>query len=133
MQEQVLPSIKSVNYKMNSNINSNLTRHLELLKRSEHFKNLGQSFYKEEEENCLEFLGYETDIEDYLYWNKRFEIFSMMKKFLDGIISGEQLSYLSSELREKVNQKIYKLISNLSSRKFQDFNPDLRLKCLLRG
>ena len=66
--------------------NYNRTRHLEFLKR----KNLGEKLSIDE---AFEFLGYRADIENYCYWKNRFKLSSMMKRFLNGVLSKPKMTF----------------------------------------
>lgn len=103
-------------------------RHLELIQRNQYFENLGKNFFDEERENYFEFLMYQAEIGEYFYWENRLEIFSMMEQFLKQKISGDQLSTKISYLREDVSAKSNKLLSEFSSGKLRDFNPNLTFK-----
>ena len=113
-------------------MNYNLTRHIELLKPYQDYKNIGKELSEEEPENFLEFWGYQLAIENHLYWNNRFIIFSIVEKFLNGSIDRKELSYSIFALQRAVTGEVAlrssKLVSEYSSGKFQDLNLNFRFK-----
>lgn len=110
----------------------NLIRHIELVKPFNYFQNLGKNLAQEEPENFLEFSKYEIYIEDYLYWKKRFKYLSLMQNFLNEKIDIEEFSdnifAFRREVEQELNDTYVKLAFESGSEKFQDFNPNLRVK-----
>ena len=51
----------------------NQQRHIQLLKRSQDFKNQGKSFYKERPEESLELSNYNIAVQYHLFWEQRFK------------------------------------------------------------
>lgn len=69
---------------------------------------------------------YEGAIQSYIYWESRRQFALLMKKFVTGIIDGEEFSDSFRELRQKLIDKCDEFIVELDSDKLKDFNPDLR-------
>lgn len=104
----------------------NQERHRKLIKRSQYFKNQGKSFYQENPDEYLELSKYEGNIQSYIYWKSRRQFVSLMEKFVDRKISGEQFSDSFLELRRKLIYKCDGFIEELGSEKLKDFQLDLR-------
>ena len=66
----------------------NQQRHLQLLKRSQEFKNQGKSFYKESREETLEFSGYNLAVEENIFWQHRYQVEELLQDFLHQKIDG---------------------------------------------
>ena len=104
----------------------NRNRHLELLKRSQYFKNQGKSFYRESTHEYLELSKYEGAIQSYIYWKNRRQFALLMEKFINGIIDGQEFSDSFLELRRKLIDTCDELIVELGSGKVKDFQIDGR-------
>ena len=108
------------------NYNYNRNRHLKLLKRSQTLEKQGKSLYQKSTNEYLELSRYEGAIQSYIYWESRRQFALLMKKFVTGIIDGEEFSDSFCELRQKLTDKCDEFIVELDSDKLKDFNPDLR-------
>jgi hypothetical protein len=110
----------------------NLDEHVRLLKRFQYWKDLGKSIFKEEPKDGAEFFVYHLHVEDFVWWNKRFEIVSVIEKFLNGNIGKKQFSSHIFAFRiivlEEVVEIYNTLVSDPSSEKSQNFNPDLKIE-----
>nr|YP_010472256.1 hypothetical protein NDC64_pgp087 [Navicula tsukamotoi]UVG41721.1 hypothetical protein [Navicula tsukamotoi]UVG41865.1 hypothetical protein [Navicula tsukamotoi] len=104
----------------------NQKRYIELLKRSEDFKNLGKSFYQESKDEYLELSEYEGAIQSYLYWKSRTLFALLMEKFVNRIISGEEFSDSFLELRQRLIYECDSFRKELASEKLKDFQLDSR-------
>ena len=104
----------------------NRNRHVELLKRSQDFKNQGKSFYQQSINEYLEFCKYQGAIQSYIDWESRHQFAFLMKKFVTGIIDGEEFSDSFHALSQKLIDKFDAFILELNSEKLKDFNPDVR-------
>jgi hypothetical protein len=104
--------------------NSNRTRHLELLKRSESFENLGKVFHREEFEKFSELCKSNGAISEYIQWKNRFQLASLMEEFLNRKITVEEFIDNFFLVLKKINKTTSQLILDLDSEKFEDFNPD---------
>ena len=50
----------------------NQQRHIQLLKRSQDFKDQGKSFYKESPEESLELFSYNVAVEENIFWQQSY-------------------------------------------------------------
>jgi hypothetical protein len=66
----------------------NQQRHIQLLKRSQDFKNQGKSFYKESPEEYLELSNYNAAVEQDIFWEQRYKVDGLMQDFLNRKIDG---------------------------------------------
>jgi hypothetical protein len=98
----------------------NRKRHLELLEREKHFKKLGKSFLKEEEENWLEFGYYEGFTFRYVTWENHFEFTSFVEDFLNKTISGLEFLDKFNLFRAKVSKLYREMIQELHLKNFED-------------
>jgi len=104
----------------------NQKRHIQLLKRSQSFKNQGKSFYQESTDEYLELSKYEGTIQSYIYWKSRTLFVLLMEKFVNRIISGEEFSDSFLQLRQRLVYECDGFIKELGSEKLKDFQLDLR-------
>ena len=104
----------------------NQERHRKLIKRSQYFKNQGQFFNRESPDEYLEFCKYQATIQSYIDWKSRRQLLSLMEKFVDRIISGEEFSDSFLGLRQKLRYKCDGFLEELGSGKLKDFQLDLR-------
>jgi len=70
----------------------NQQRHIQLLKRSQDFKNQGKSFYKESPEESLELSSYNVAVEEKIFWQQRYKVEELMQEFLNRKIDGHDIS-----------------------------------------
>ena len=82
----------------------NQQRHIQLLKRSQDFKNQGKSFYKERPEESLELSNYNIAVQYHLFWEQRFKVSKLMQDFLHRKIDGEEFSSSVFGLRRNLRQ-----------------------------
>ena len=68
----------------------NQQRHIQLLKRSQDFKNQGKSFYKESPEESLELSSYNVAVEEKIFWQQRYKVDELMQDFLNRKFDGEK-------------------------------------------
>ena len=61
----------------------NQQRHIQLLKRSQDFKDQGKSFYKESPEESLELSSYNAAVEENIFWQQRYKVAELMQDFLN--------------------------------------------------
>ena len=104
----------------------NRNRHVELLKRLQDFKNQEKSLSQKSRNEYLELSKYEGAIQSYIYWESRRQFAFLMKKFVTGIIDGQEFSDSFHVLRQKLIDKCDEFIVELDSEKLKDFNPDVR-------
>ena len=104
----------------------NQKRYIELLKRSEHLKNLKKSFYQESKDEYLELANYEGAIASYIYWKSRILFLRIMEKFVNKIISGEEFEDSFFELRQRLIYECEDFLKELKSEKLKDFELDPR-------
>lgn len=105
-------------------------RHIELLKRSQDFKNQGKNLFLENPEESLELSRYNATVSQHIFWQYRYQVASFMKDFLNRKIDGEELCDLVFGLRRKLIDACDKFILELGSGKVKDFQPDKRAKKL---
>lgn len=108
----------------------NQQRHIQLLKRSQDFKNQGKSFYKESPEESLELSNYNVAVQHHLFWEQRFKVSKLMQDFLHRKIDGEEFSSSVFGLRRNLRIAYDQFILELSAGKVKDFQPDPRTKKL---
>jgi len=108
----------------------NQQRHIQLLKRSQDFKNQGKSFYKESPEESLELSNYNVAVQHHLFWEQRFKVSKLMQDFLHRKIDGEEFSSSVFGLRRNLRIAYDQFILELSAEKVKDFQPDPRTKKL---
>ena len=68
----------------------NQQRHIQLLKRSQDFKDQGKSFYKESPEESLELSSYNAAVEENIFWQQRYKVAELMQDFLNRKIDGQK-------------------------------------------
>ena len=67
---------------MESNINLDKTRYIELLKKEEALKNEGTSLFNENREEDLELLSYGVILENQIYYNRKAEYTFLVEEYL---------------------------------------------------
>ena len=68
----------------------NQQKHIQLLKRSQDFKDQGKSFYKESLEESLELSSYNVAVEEKIFWQQRYKVDELMQDFLNRKIDGQK-------------------------------------------
>lgn len=104
----------------------NQKRHIQLLKHLQDLKNQGKSFYQENTDEYLELSKYEGAIQSYIYWKSRTLFVLLMEKFVNRIISGEELRDSFLQLRQRLIYECDGFIKELGSEKLKDFELDAR-------
>jgi len=102
----------------------NQKRYTELLKRSQYFKDLNKSFYKESKNDYFELLEYQSAVASHIYWKNRILLLMLMEKFVNRIISGEEFSENFLGFRQKLIYEYDDFSKELDSEKLKNFQPD---------
>ena len=108
----------------------NHQRHIQLLKRSQDFKNQGKSFYKESPEESLELSHYDVVVEQYIFWQQRYKVYELMQDFLNKKIHGQEFSSRVFGLRRNLMIASDQFLVQLGAGEVKDFQPDPRSKKL---
>jgi hypothetical protein len=108
----------------------NQQRHIQLLKRSQDFKDQGKSFYKESPEESLELSSYNAAVEENIFWQQRYKVAELMKDFLNRKIDGELFCDQVFGLRRNLMIASDKFLIQLGAGEVKDFQPDPRSKKL---
>lgn len=93
--------------------NYNLRSHLRLLKQEEKTRN-----------EALELSEYNTQVNQHIEWEERFEIASVMQDFLSKKIDAHEFHDSVFGLRRKSLEKYKKFLSKLVSEEIKDFCPN---------
>jgi hypothetical protein len=104
----------------------NQERHLQLLKRSQDFKNQGRSFYTESPEECSELRIYNGFVEEHIFWEQRYQVEEFMQDFLNKKIDGEEFCDHVFGLRRNLGIASEKFLVQLVAGEVKDFQPDPR-------
>lgn len=108
----------------------NQQRHIELLKRSQYFKDQGKSFYKESPEEYLELSSYNLAVEENIFWQERYKVAELMQDFLNRKIDGQEFCGRVFGLRRNLMIGSDKFLIQLGAGEVKDFQPDPRSKKL---
>ena len=108
----------------------NQRRHIQLLKRSQDFKNQGKSFYKESPEESLELSHYNAAVEQHIFWEQRYEVYELMEDFLNRKITGQKFCDRVFGLRRNLMNTSDQFLVQLGGVGVKDFQPDPRSKNL---
>jgi hypothetical protein len=108
----------------------NQQRHVQLLKRSQDFKNQGKSFYKESPEESLELSSYNIAVEEKIFWQHRYKVDELMQDFLNRKINGQEFCDQVFGLRRNLMIARNKFLIQLGAGEVKDFQPDPRSKKL---
>ena len=108
----------------------NQQRHIQLLKRSQDFKNQGKSFYKESPEESLELSSYNAAVEENIFWQQRYKVAELMQDFLNRKIDGQKFCDRVFGLRRNLMIASDKFLIQLGAGEVKDFQPDPRSKKL---
>jgi hypothetical protein len=108
----------------------NQERHIELLKRSQDFKNQGKSFSVENKDEFFELCQYDVALESHIFWEDQYHVDVSMavEDFLNRKIDGEELFILVCAFRRALMDAFDKFQLELisGSEKIKDFQPDKR-------
>lgn len=69
----------------------NQKRHIQLLKRSQDFKNQGKDLFIENREEDFELSKQNTAVAEHIFWQDRYQVALLMEDFLNRKIDGEEL------------------------------------------
>ncbi len=108
----------------------NQQRHIQLLKRSQDFKNQGKSFYKESPEESLELSSYNVAVEEKIFWEQRYKVDELMQDFLNRKIDGQEFCDRVFGLRRNLMIARDQFLVQLGAGEVKDFQPDPRSKKL---
>ena len=108
----------------------NQQRHIQLLKRSQDFKDQGKSFYKESQEESLELSSYNVAVEENIFWQQRYKVAELMQDFLNRKIDGQEFCDRVFGLRRNLMIASDKFLIQLGAGEVTDFQPDPRSKKL---
>jgi len=108
----------------------NQQRHIQLLKRSQDFKDQGKSFYKESPEESLELSSYNAAVEENIFWQQRYKVAELMQDFLNRKIDGQKFCDRVFGLRRNLMIARDKFLIQLGAGEVKDFQPDPRSKKL---
>ena len=108
----------------------NQQRHIQLLKRSQDFKNQGKSFYKQSRDESLELSHYNAAVEQHIFWQQRYKVYELMQDFLNRKIHGQEFSSRVFGLRRNLMNASDKFLVQLGAGEVKDFQPDPRSKNL---
>jgi hypothetical protein len=106
----------------------NLQRHIQLLKRSQDFKNQGKSFYSESPEESLELSHYNVAVEQHIFWQQRDKVAELMQDFLNRKIDGQEFSSKVFGLRRNLMIASDQFLVQLGAGEVKDFQQDPRSK-----
>jgi hypothetical protein len=106
-----------------NDINYNLKRHVELLKRKEKIISQNESFFKENRTESLELSKYSAAVSQHIFWEDRFEVASVIQAFLNKEMDGQEFHDSVFGLRRKHLAKCDKFLSRLVSEEIKDFYP----------
>ena len=76
----------------------NKVRHLELLRRFLDYKKQGKNFHRENRDEDLELLHYQSKLQDYIFWESREQFALLMKNLGNGSIDMEEFKISFSRL-----------------------------------
>lgn len=108
----------------------NQQRHIQLLKRSQDFKDQGKWIYKESPEEDLELSSYNIAVEQNIFWQQRYEVAELMQDFLNRKIDGQEYCDRIFGLRRNSMIATDKFLIQLGAGEVKDFQPDPRSKKL---
>ena len=108
----------------------NQQRHIQLLKRSQDFKDQGKSFYKESPEESLELSSYNAAVEENIFWQQRYKVAELLQDFLNRKIDGQEFCDRVFGLRRNLMIVTKKFLIQLGAGEVKDFQPDPRSKKL---
>ncbi len=104
----------------------NRKRHVQLLERSQFFKNQGKSFDQENMDDYLELLKYEGIIQSYIYWTSRTFFVLLLEKFVNRLMSGEEFNDNFRQLHQGLIYEFHAFKKKLSSEQLIGFYIDPR-------
>ena len=106
----------------------NQQRHIQLLNRSQDFKDQGKSFYKESPEEYLELSSFNVAVEENIFWQQRYKVAELMQDFRK--IDGQEFCDRVFGLRRNLMIASDKFLIQLAAGEVKDFQPDPRSKKL---
>ena len=107
-----------------ADINYNLKRHIELLKRKEKVISQNKSFFKENRTESLELSEYSAAVSQHIFWEDRFEVASVIQAFLNKEMDGQEFHDSVFGLRRNHIDKCDKFLSKLVSEEIKEFFPN---------
>ena len=107
-----------------NDINYNLKRHVELLKREEKVLSQNKSFFKKNRAECLELSKYSAAVSQHISWEDRFEVAWVIQAFLNKEINAEEFHDSVFGLRRNHIDKCNKFLSKLVSEEIKEFFPN---------
>ena len=107
-----------------ADINYNLKRHIELLKRKEKVISQNKSFFKENRTESLELSEYSAVVSQHIFWEDRFEVASVIQAFLNKEMDGQEFHDSVFGLRRKHLAKCDKFLSKLVYGEIKYFFPN---------
>ena len=105
----------------------NQIKHIELLKRSQDFKNQGKSFEQESPKEYLELLSYDIVVHETIVLQQRSKIQKLMQDFLDKKIDGEDFCSNVFGLRRTCMIAGDQFLVQLAAGEVENFQPDSRV------
>lgn len=108
----------------------NQQRHIQLLKRSQDFKNQGKSFYNESQQESLELSSYNVAVEEKIFWQQRYKVDEFMQDFLNRKIDGREFCGRVFGLRRNLMIATDQFLVQLGAGEVKDFQPDPKSKKL---
>jgi hypothetical protein len=108
----------------------NQQRHIQLLKRSQDFKNQGKSFYNESQQESLELSSYNVAVEEKIFWQQRYKVDEFMQDFLNRKIDGREFCGRVFGLRRNLMISTDQFLVQLGAGEVKDFQPDPKSKKL---
>nr|UQS76325.1 hypothetical protein [Haslea ostrearia] len=108
----------------------NQQRHIQLLKRSQDFKDQGKSFYNESPEESLELSSYNVAVEQEIFWQQRYKVDELMQDFVNRKIDGEDFCGGVFGLHRNLIIARDQFLVQLGAGEVKDFQPDPRSKKL---
>lgn len=108
----------------------NQQRHIQLLKRSQDFKDQGKFFYNESPEESLELSSYNIAVEEEIFWQQRYKVDELMQDFVNRKIDGEEFCGRVFGLRRNLMIACDQFLVQLGTGEVKDFQPDPRSKKL---
>jgi hypothetical protein len=106
-----------------NDINYNLKRHVELLKREEKVLSQNKSFFKKNRAECLELSKYSAAVSQHISWEDRFEVAWVIQAFLNKEMDNHEFHDSVFGLRRKHLAKCDKFLSKLVFEEIKDFSP----------
>ena len=105
-------------------------RHIHLLNLFEALKKEGKHMFRENRADYLELADYNAMVEEQIFWERRFEVQSLLEDFLLGKSDGEKLCNQISSLRREliIACETFQSELILGSESVKNFQPDKKAK-----